>query len=58
MKKYNYVGWCMAGSLGLSAISGQAAQPEKKEPHIIDQIKCIKCGTCMENCVFDAISIS
>lgn len=35
MKKYNYVGWCMAGSLGLSAISGQAAQPEKKQPHII-----------------------
>ena len=35
MKKYNYVGWCMAGSLGLSAMSGQAAQPEKKQPHII-----------------------
>ena len=34
MKKYNYVGWCMAGSLGLSAMSGQAAQPEKKQPHI------------------------
>lgn len=28
-EKYNYVGWCMAGSLGLSAMSGQAAQPEK-----------------------------
>ena len=25
----------MAGSLGLSAMSGQAAQPEKKQPHII-----------------------
>ena len=35
MKKYNYVGWCMAGSIGLSAMSGQAAQPEKKQPHII-----------------------
>ena len=21
MKKYNYIGWCMAGSLGLSAMS-------------------------------------
>ena len=30
MKKYNYIGWCMAGSLGLSAMPGQAAQPEKK----------------------------
>ena len=35
MKKYNYIGWCMAGSLGLSAMPGQAAQPEKKQPHII-----------------------
>lgn len=25
----------MAGSLGLSAMPGQAAQPEKKQPHII-----------------------
>ena len=37
MKKYNYIGWCMAGSLGLSAMPGQAAQPEKKQPHIILQ---------------------
>mgnify|MGYP007125541464 CR=1 FL=1 len=29
MKKYNYVGWCMAGSLGLSAMSGQAAHRKK-----------------------------
>lgn len=26
-----------------------------KNPHIIDQDKCIKCGACMEKCKFDAI---
>ena len=34
MKKYNYVGWCMAGSLGLSAMSGQAATNRKKSNRI------------------------
>ncbi len=33
-----------------SAISGKV-----KEPHVIDQSKCIKCGLCMENCKFSAI---
>jgi len=27
-----------------------------KEPHVIDQSKCIKCGACMDNCKFSAIS--
>ncbi|NLP26602.1 MAG: 4Fe-4S binding protein, partial [Clostridiales bacterium] len=26
-----------------------------KQPHIIDQSKCIKCGACMEKCRFAAI---
>ena len=30
----------------------------KKEPHSIDTSKCIKCGTCLENCVFGAISVN
>jgi len=34
----------------VGAISG-----EKKEPHKIDQNKCIKCGTCAEACKFNAI---
>ncbi|MGD8512818.1 MAG: NADH-quinone oxidoreductase subunit NuoF [Deltaproteobacteria bacterium] len=34
------------------AISGQ-----KKEPHMIDQEKCITCGTCYERCKFDAVVI-
>ena len=27
-----------------------------KEPHAIDQDKCIKCGACMEKCKFGAIT--
>jgi len=34
------------------AISG-----EKLKPHVIDQEKCIKCGTCYEVCRFNAIEI-
>ena len=26
-----------------------------KEPHVIDQDKCIKCGACIANCNFKAI---
>ena len=36
---------CPAG-----AITGKV-----KEPHVIDQSKCIKCGACMDNCKFSAI---
>ena len=34
------------------AISG-----ERLHPHVIDQAKCIKCGTCYQVCHFDAIKI-
>ena len=34
----------------VGAISGKV-----KEPHVIDQSKCIKCGACMEKCKFAAI---
>ena len=33
-----------------NAITGKV-----KEPHVIDQSKCIKCGACMEGCKFSAI---
>ncbi len=35
----------------VNAITG-----ELKEPHVIDQSACIKCGSCMSTCKFDAIS--
>ncbi len=28
-----------------------------KQPHVIDQSKCIRCGTCMEKCKFGAIYV-
>jgi len=34
------------------AISG-----EKKEPHVIDENKCIKCGVCKSVCKFDAVDV-
>ncbi len=34
-----------------------AAHGKKKEPHEIDQEKCIKCGMCYDACKFDAVKI-
>ena len=31
---------------------------ERKEAHVIDTAKCIKCGVCMDVCTFDAVRIS
>jgi len=28
---------------------------EKKQPHVIDQVKCIRCGTCFEVCAFGGV---
>jgi NADH:ubiquinone oxidoreductase subunit F (NADH-binding) len=36
----------------VAAISG-----ERKQPHAIDQVKCVKCGQCAEVCKFEAILI-
>ena len=36
----------------VGAISGKV-----KQPHIIDQSKCIKCGSCMDSCSFNAIQL-
>ncbi|MBI5590291.1 MAG: 4Fe-4S binding protein [Deltaproteobacteria bacterium] len=35
----------------------EAIAGEKKQPHQLDQTKCIKCGICYEACKFDAIVI-
>jgi len=35
----------------------EAVSGEKKEPHIIDQDDCIKCGICYDACKFDAIKV-
>ena len=31
---------------------------ERKEAHVIDTAKCIKCGVCKDVCTFDAVRIS
>ncbi len=36
----------------VSAISGA-----RKEPHVIDQTLCVKCGQCLEVCKFDAVRV-
>ena len=36
----------------VSAISGTL-----KNPHVINQLDCIKCGTCVEKCKFGAITV-
>ena len=30
---------------------------ERKEPHVINPVICIKCGACMEKCKFDAVEL-
>jgi NADH-quinone oxidoreductase subunit F len=35
----------------------EAVSGEKKEPHRIDQVKCIKCGMCLDSCKVDAILV-
>ncbi len=35
----------------------EAITGERKEPHHINQDKCIKCGVCLEACKFDAIRV-
>jgi len=35
----------------------EAISGEKKEPHSIDQGKCIKCGLCRDVCKFDAVIV-
>lgn len=30
---------------------------EKKEPHVIDESACIRCGICKESCKFDAVTV-
>jgi NADH:ubiquinone oxidoreductase subunit F (NADH-binding)/(2Fe-2S) ferredoxin/NAD-dependent dihydropyrimidine dehydrogenase PreA subunit len=35
----------------------KAITGKKKEPHVIDQSKCIKCGVCRSVCKFDAVDV-
>jgi NAD-dependent dihydropyrimidine dehydrogenase PreA subunit len=35
----------------------EAISGEKKEPHVIDQDLCIRCGVCLDTCKFGAIQV-
>jgi ferredoxin len=35
----------------------KAITGEKKQPHVIDESKCIKCGVCRNLCKFDAVDV-
>ena len=46
---------CKGCIVWLSLFWREVTWGEMKEPHIISQERCIKCGVCMEHCPFDAI---
>lgn len=35
----------------------EAITGEKKEPHVIDTVKCVNCGSCAERCKFNAVKV-
>ncbi len=47
---------CKGCTLCARICPNSAIQGKVKEIHLIDQVKCIKCGACMEKCRFGAIS--
>jgi len=48
---------CTGCGACLKACPTQAISGEKKQVHVIDQAKCIKCGMCYSTCRFDAIEV-
>ncbi|RJO65376.1 MAG: NADH-quinone oxidoreductase subunit NuoF [Myxococcales bacterium] len=45
---------CTGCTLCAIKCPAEAIQGEKKKPHRIDQAKCVRCGTCVDVCRFDA----
>ena len=48
---------CTGCTLCAKKCPQEAITGEKKEPHTLEQDKCIKCGICYDACKFDAIAI-
>jgi NADH-quinone oxidoreductase subunit F len=48
---------CTGCMLCLQACPEEAILGKKKERHVIDQSKCIKCGACKSVCKFDAVDV-
>ncbi|OVE79166.1 NADH dehydrogenase [bacterium I07] len=49
---------CTGCTVCVRACSVHAISGKKKEPHMIDQSLCTKCGSCYEVCRFDAIEVA
>lgn len=48
---------CKGCQLCLKACAQGAISGEKKEPHVINQSECLKCGACQSVCKLDAIEV-
>ena len=46
---------CTGCTMCVRACGVEAIDGEKKQPHLIDQAKCIKCGACFDVCKFNAV---
>ena len=48
---------CNGCMLCLRSCPEDAISGNKKEMHVVDQSKCIKCGACRSVCKFDAVDV-
>jgi NADP-reducing hydrogenase subunit HndC len=55
LEYYIVPGRCVGCTLCAKVCPVHCISGKPKEPHVIDQACCVKCGACLEKCKFDAI---